>query len=386
MMLQKHQISCLAAAWLLLCGALLLAQEPPPPPGKYGVKKVTAVGKAPAGNPGAEDEAVQQALRLAVEQATGVFVAGQTETQNFQLVKDRVMAKASGFVFEHKIIKKWIDAGILHVQVYAVVSLDRFADEWAAIREALLTEGMPLFMVIVSEEINGRFDLGHAAENAILKVFIDKGFPPVDKAQIEQNRERDLTKANLAGDMQAIAAFGARYGAQIVIVGQATTGPPEVNNVYGVNTTFYHANVEVRAVRTDDAGIIASEAANVRKGATNPHGAAKAALATAGEEAGVKLVDSVMKNWQQRATQGRRIQVMISECDFKSYVMLKKLLGNVSAVNHVWPKEYANKVAMFDLEATINAETLAERLMALEGVPLDVVQLLPNRIDLKVVK
>ncbi|NOZ21420.1 MAG: hypothetical protein GXP25_10065 [Planctomycetes bacterium] len=384
MMLQKHPISVLAAAWLLLAGPILLAQQPPP--GPHGVKKVTVIGKAPAGNVGAEDEAVQKALRLAVEQATGVFIAGQTETENFQLVKDRVMAKASGFVFEHKILKKWIDAGILHVQVYAVVSLDRFADEWAAIREALLTENMPLFMVIVSEEINGRFDLGHAAENAILKVFIEKGFPPVDKAQIEQNRERDLTKANLAGDMQAIAAFGARYGAQIVVVGQATTGPPEINNVYGVNTTFYFANVEVRAIRTDDAGIIASESANIRKGSTNSHGAAKMALTAAGIEAGQKLVDAVMKNWQKRATQGRRVQVMISDCDFRHYVQLKKLLGKVSAVKHVWPKEYANKVAMFDLEATISAETLAERLMELEGVPLDVVQLLPNRIDLKVTK
>ena len=41
---------------------------------------------------------------------------------------------------------------------------------------------------------------------------------------------------------------------------------------------------------------------------------------------------------------------------------------------------------MFDVEAIIDAETLAERLMDIKEVPLDVEQLLPNRIDLKVTR
>lgn len=374
----------LGAAWLLMAGSLAFAQGEPPKGG--GVKKVTVVGQAAADAKGAEEEAVQKALRKAVEEAAGVFIASQTQTENFQLVKDRVMAKAAGFVFEHKILKKWVDNGILNVQVYAVVSLDRFADEWAAIREALLTEKMPLFMVIVPEEINGNYDAGHAAEGAILKVFLDKGFPPVDKGQVEQNRERDLTKANLEGDMQKIAAFGARYGAQIVVVGSATCGQPEPTDIYGIRHTFYHVSVEVRAIRTDDAGIIASESADVRKGSTNPHGAAKDALRQAGTEAGLKLVDAVMKSWQQRATMGRRIQVMIANCGFREYRLLKETLNKVDGINHVFPKEYANSVAMFDVEAGIDAETLADRMLDIKGINLEVTQALPNRIDLKVVK
>src|SRR5690554_5961488 len=57
------------------------------------VNIVTITGKGDS-----RDSAVQDALRNAVERGAGQFIHSQSETNNYQIVLDKVLSKSAGFV------------------------------------------------------------------------------------------------------------------------------------------------------------------------------------------------------------------------------------------------------------------------------------------------
>lgn len=50
-----------------------------------------------------KEGAIQDALRTAVEKATGVFIYSSTEVENFRLIKDKVIATSKGYIKDYKI-------------------------------------------------------------------------------------------------------------------------------------------------------------------------------------------------------------------------------------------------------------------------------------------
>lgn len=69
-----------------------------------------------------KDEAIQTALRSAIEQAFGVFVSSHTEILNDSLVKDEIATVASGNIKEFKCLSENYVEGKCFVTVQAVVS------------------------------------------------------------------------------------------------------------------------------------------------------------------------------------------------------------------------------------------------------------------------
>jgi len=53
-----------------------------------------------------KENAIQDALRNAVEKATGVFIYSVTEVNNFQIERDKIIASSRGFVKEYKVIEE----------------------------------------------------------------------------------------------------------------------------------------------------------------------------------------------------------------------------------------------------------------------------------------
>ena len=98
-----------------------------------------AEGRAAIGTggvPGAREAAVAQALRNAVEKATGVFVSARTLTSNYRLVQDEVTTRAEGFATLGQIVREKVLPGEVRVTIRALVSLRPLAKR---LRELKLT-------------------------------------------------------------------------------------------------------------------------------------------------------------------------------------------------------------------------------------------------------
>jgi hypothetical protein len=101
-------------------------------------RTVVAEGRAAinfdrGGVPAAREAAIAQALRAAVEKATGVFVSARTLTSNYQLVQDEVTTRAEGFATLGEIVSEQVRGDEVRVTIRALVSLRPLAERLKAL-------------------------------------------------------------------------------------------------------------------------------------------------------------------------------------------------------------------------------------------------------------
>ncbi len=78
----------------------------------------------------AKKKALADAFRNAVEKGLGVWVKSETEVQNFELKKDQILTRASGYVTQHEIIKEGQKDGIYSVTIKAKVAVDKIGADF----------------------------------------------------------------------------------------------------------------------------------------------------------------------------------------------------------------------------------------------------------------
>lgn len=84
-----------------------------------------------------KDEAIQDAIRNAVESATGVFVYSASEIRDFRLVKDQIVTASRGYVKDFKILAESKSEGVFFVKLN--VSVDTAAIKSAIKRDMKTT-------------------------------------------------------------------------------------------------------------------------------------------------------------------------------------------------------------------------------------------------------
>ena len=115
------------------------------------------------------------------------------------------------------------------------------------------------------------------AENEIIRKFIEAGFRVIDPKVYEKLRK---SSDSLAGDPAKLAALGLKMGANIIITGMATSELVNANN--GMNA--FRGRIELRALTTEDATILASNVLQAGAVDVSETVAAKMALTNVGNK------------------------------------------------------------------------------------------------------
>lgn len=71
----------------------------------------------------ARRSAIDNGLRLAVEQAKGVFIKAETEVESYAVVKDEIITKSKGYVKTYRILKEGKEEKLYRVRLQAAVLL-----------------------------------------------------------------------------------------------------------------------------------------------------------------------------------------------------------------------------------------------------------------------
>ena len=160
--------SIVAATVMAAVSATAAAQAPPVPLPSQADKWVVAVGRSAVTGEAGLKEATGMALRKAVETACGVFLTSQSRVRNYKTVYDRVLVNSVGYVREHTVTKTTTTGGITVIEIRAMVSTQKFEEDWASVAHALEQENNPRMMVAILEYIQQR-DAFAQAENTEVK-------------------------------------------------------------------------------------------------------------------------------------------------------------------------------------------------------------------------
>ncbi|UCG17568.1 MAG: hypothetical protein JSV19_05960 [Phycisphaerales bacterium] len=360
-------------------------------------KRVEVTGKAAGTGVKAADEAKLDAKRNAVEQACGLYINAQSETENFKLVKDRILGQAGGYIREFKVVKEWQEGDISYCTIEAVVSVADFERDWALFAQVKEDEGNPRCVIVITED-NDVDDLKPSEANGICQsklenFFLSKDVQLMDKGVTEDVRGRDLELAAINEDINKMAAVAAAFKADVLVFGRAEAKGGGSVSIGGRDAYRWDITLTVRAVQADSARILASNVYRPRK----PHMTTSAAC---GDDAFARLTDEVAPEvlkdigeaWRKRATVSRTCRVFWQSCSRKQFKAIQAHLADVRGVERgkegVKLRELVNDVVESEVSWKYDLNLLADTIedMEVDGMTFEVVEQSANRLDVRVVQ
>lgn len=357
-------------------------------------KWVTVTGTAAGVDEKAAEQAVAHALRTAVEQACGVFLTAQSKTRDYKAVYDKVFANTVGYVIEHKLLRTWTEGQTTRVRLRARVSTQKFEKNWAVIAHTVHQENNPRVVVAIAEAVRytptgWTYEAKEkgAVQTKIEDFFITKGLTLMDHATARDVSKRDVLLAAVRDDTEAVAALGARFKADVVVMGRATAKFGKTISIADQRMHQYIATLNLRVVQTDSARILASKSYGPITASTLQRGGGEdKALAKLADESAPKILAAVVEAWRKRANIQRTVQLMISGMDYAGWKAFKTEAGKLRGVTALHLREITENLASIDVQYQFTNENLADHLIEMKKTRLKVTEITANRIKLKIVK
>ncbi len=346
------------------------------------VNTVTVTGKGES-----KDKAVQDALRNAVERAAGQFIHSQTETNNYQVVLDKVLSKSAGFVKRYDINRQsQPDAnGIITVEITAAVAVKEVATEWGEIQILLQQMNKPRIMVVIAERLEGVKQEESIVASEIEKLLLSNDFPLVDKVQFTEIQRKDVTAAAFDDDLVRVVALGKQFGAELIVTGTATADFASVEDLYGVKVFMFGAAARIKVVRTDNAATLVSDNVSNRKGARARTAASAEALREAGIQAARKVQDGIVAKWGREVAESQSVNLEISNISFAQRGKVSTEMKKLASVKGVQERTFANRVATYTVDLKGASNDLAVALSELADPKLEITDVTANAIKCKVI-
>ncbi len=339
----------------------------------------------------ARDKALENALRLAVEQAVGTLVESETVVENYQVLSDRIYTNSSGYVSSYDILSERSEDALYFVKVLAKVKTSGLSNDLAAIGLLMSRVEKPRVAVMISET-NAQQQTNYGgtsvrtspgstvyqgymssytnnisqAESIIISAFQDKGFLVVDAGVIRSKLEAQSAYAAFQGDNAKAASLANSFGADILVIGEALLSFTQIPDT-GMVTA--HATMNARAVRAGNGEIVASSQGQGKAPHLDPTTGSQKALEKASQLLSRDIIGKVLKKWQEETSGSRMIAVNINGVNPESLSILKEQLkSKVRGVSQIYQREFSGSSARLDIEFKGNGNKLSE---AITGVIFD---------------
>ena len=390
-MSMKTLCVALAAAILAAWTCAASAQDPRIRGEPVTTKWVTVSESAAGTDASAKKAAINKALRKAVEQACGVFLVSRSKTRDYKLIYDKIIADAVGYVKEYKVGKVVTGGGETRVTVTALVSTRRFRDDWAAILHTIRQKDNPRILMIVSEGILFATTTTPTGSAEVVKgkledFFLSKKIKLVDRDAGVKVSTRDKQLAVMKDDAAELAALGARFKADVIVVGKATAKYSKTVNISGTQMHQFVVTLNVRAVETDSAALLVSKTYGPTTHTTlQMGGGADKGLAKLADDSAPKLLEALLEAWRGHVQVSRTIQLNISGMNYGLFKTFDEKLSKIEGVQAVRMREITVSVANIDVECEFDNKRLADLLLEFKDIKFEVTEITANRIKLIVV-
>jgi len=342
----------------------------------------------------ARDQAIDDALRKAVEQTLGTFIQSSTLVENNMLVEDNILSWSNGYVRRHQVISEGkSDPTTYQVTIEAEVELANLKNDWDGIQNLLSKMGNPRVMFMIDEQNIGESrDRYHylsvdinITETTLLNKFIQNGFECVDPATVRQNLQQDQAIAVLQGNTQLAAAIAKKLGAEVVITGKTIAKVASGFNLGGMKSC--QANITARVIKADVATVIATGTAH----AAHPHidevTGGTEAIKKATNKLADDLITKITQKWKDEFYQATTVKLIVhginSFSEVNDFNNTVKYL--VRGVKDIYNRNIAGNMAELDVKITGNANQLARELEKkdLDKFAVKIVGLSMNKITLE---
>jgi hypothetical protein len=323
----------------------------------------------------AKEKAKDDALRNCVQQVAATVVTAATETDQAQLLSDKIYSHSTGYVRKFSVLEDKQDGNTWVMKLRCEVSEGKLDEDLMAFGIAYRRAGMPRIMTLVAEQA---VDASQAAgwwqgggnthdlrvvENAFMERMEKSGFTFVDPEVLAGKVKLDAIGAD--PNVQQAREIGKLSGAEIVVIGRTIAKP--LGTMALTTGTFYAAvaNVSARAVRTDTGEVIAAAEFTARAGQGFEQATAgRNALSEGGRQLARDLFAKIGKVWSKEQSGGKRIAMAVRGVDDYARLAAFKatLVNGVRGVKDVQERSMEDGKAELEVTLTGTSQSFATEL------------------------
>jgi hypothetical protein len=249
--------------------------------------------------PGARHNAIQDALRQAVEQGVGMLMDATSVLKNDELM-ERIYTNTQGYISRYEIIKEGREPGGLYkVKIQAEVSLGVLSDTLVKLGIIKAMMDYPRVMILAhpGEDFSSTSKTG---ETILIKEFTDKRFDLVDPAKSRELHSEAAELFRVDTIQNTAALVGLKHHAEIVVLYTLKTGNAESDGI------MEHAPVTLgtKAVVTTTAQILAAEEQSVTGVGKTPDLARQDGARRAAETISNPMMQTIVSWWNDYTANG----------------------------------------------------------------------------------
>ena len=365
----------------LVCWAPLMVRAD-----QGGVKEVRALGVADGKSAKARDEALNDALRKAVEQGVGTFVTAELTVEQQKLLEERIFTESKGYIQKYNIMREGSNDDLYEVEVAAVVKIGKLSSDLESIGLLLRKKQNPRVMVVVysreadSSALGVALEGSRSAENQIESALMQKGFQVVDAGQV--TRKKQLEGLLLRGDPTRAGKMARDFGAEVLVECDVRRSFVDERAVFGRSTRFFSNEIRAKALETDTAKVLYSGYK------TRPPSGAGASLSL--EEATSELLEEmvagILDQWRKDVFQVGSYQVEVSGISFNDLTRFKEALKKVRGVGDVQVRNFQSGHALVEVKYQGPLQELAEKIGSLKNPTPEIKGLQSNTVKIGIKK
>ncbi len=380
--------------------ALAILALAPAARGDEAVKTTEATGQAAVVDDvlAARKAALDDAMRTCVQQVATTLVSASTETDQGQLLSDKVFSHSQGYIKKYAVLEDRQDGNTWVTKLRCDVSEAKLDEDFLAFGIAYRRAGMPRVMTLIAEQsitasqASGWWQGGgnssdlRVMENAFMDRMEKSGFTFIDPEVLSGK----LTLEAIGADpnVQKAREIGRLAGAEVVVVGRAIAKP--LGEMAIDNGTFYSAvaNVSARAVRTDTGEVIAAaEFTSAAGKGFEQTTAGRNALSEGGRQLARDLFTKIGKVWAREQSGVKRISMVVKGVDdYARLAAFKNVLVNaVKGVKDVQQRSMEDGRAELDVTLAGTSEGFATDLATrkFQGYACKIRKVTPNAVEVE---
>ncbi|MFH1823884.1 MAG: FecR family protein [Candidatus Firestonebacteria bacterium] len=240
-------------------------------------------------------------------------------------------------------------------------------------------------VIVWTETKGGQKATIPVSETSMIETFLNNYlFSVVDQSQLEKIRESEKLKSALKGNDAAAAMAGLEYGADLIIVGEATTDIYRGEEMAGMVSAT--SNLVARIVRTDTAQVLAAKRETDRKPDITADAAASTTLDNAAKKMSAYFIDEIVRKWKEETRKGAIYDILVTNVTFEKLNIIQQTLAAVADKNQVDKLYFVVNRALLNMSFIGDSATLAGKISTLEfkGFKVEVVGLTAYKVELEV--
>jgi len=228
---------------------------------------------------------------------------------------------------------------------------------------------------------------GGTVQTRLEEFFLSKGVKLMDRKRTKKVDKRDLILVASGNNTREIAAIKARFNTDVIIMGTAAAKLGGKVQLAGFSMYQYTAKLVIRAIRTDTGQILAAKTIGPMSiNSMKRTGGEDEALAKLADKAAPQVLEAVVEGWRKQVNVSRDIKLYIAGMTFSDWKTFRQEVEELKGIQALRLREITNSIATIDVEYDFNTQQLAERLTDLKKVKLEVTELNPDRLKLKIAK